>query len=111
MIPSSRAKEVDDISREDIEGDNVIVDVDSHDHAFKDAKIHDQSVICKNESVLLVFTSKNDMSLPNDENKSKSGDIEKYVVSFISIEIDVNWFLKAIFNSIILRDNCLYEEF
>lgn len=55
-------KEVGDLSNEDIEGDNVIVFVDSHDHALKDVKIQGQSVICKNESILLVCTSNNDMS-------------------------------------------------
>lgn len=41
-------KEVNDLSHEDVEGDSVIADVDSHDHTFKDMKIHVQIVICKN---------------------------------------------------------------
>lgn len=98
-------KEVDDLSNEDIEGDNVIYDADSHDRAFKDVKTHGQSLICKNESILLVCTSKNDISPQNDENKSISGDSEKHVVSLIFIEINVIWFLNATSDSVILRDS------
>ena len=60
-------KDVDELSHEDIEGDILITDVDCHDHALKDVKTHGQSVICKNEVILLIFTSKNDMSPQNDE--------------------------------------------
>lgn len=55
-------EEVDDLSHEDIKGDSVIVDVHSNDHAFKDMKTLGQSVICKNEIIILVCTYNNDIS-------------------------------------------------
>lgn len=98
-------KEVCELSHEDIEGDSVITGVDYHDHALKDVKTHGQSVICKNEVILLIFTSKNDMSPQSDEDQSISGDSEKHVVSLIFVEIYVNWFLNASYDIAILRDN------
>lgn len=56
--------------------DFVTVDVDSHDDAFKDVKIQGQSVICKNERIPLICTSKNDISPQNDKDQSTSRDSE-----------------------------------
>lgn len=98
-------KKVDDLSHEDIESDICIVDVDSHDRAFKDVKTQGQSVICKNENILLVCTSKNDISPQNGEDQSTNRDSEKHFVSLISAETNVNWFLNSTSDSVILRDS------
>lgn len=45
------------------------------------------------------------MSLQNDEDQTTSEDSEKLVVSLTSGELDVNWFLNASSNSVILRDS------
>lgn len=45
------------------------------------------------------------MSFQIDEDQSTSGDSEKHIISFISGEIDVNWFVNVTFDSFILRDN------
>lgn len=84
-------KEVDNLSHEDIFGDNVITDFDSHDHAFKVVKTLGQSVICKNESSILVCTLRImkalfqcDISPQNYEDQSRIRDSEKQVVTVIN---------------------------